>query len=153
MHPNTSYLARSHYYTQLQQFLRRYPREQIMLLEQEELRTRRLETLRRVFEFIGVDPGFSHARFSAERHATARKTRATPLAMRLERIGETSRGRVVPAPFWRAVGGLFPFRQTIEVPDVRAALPAEALRSLREDAERLCELTGREFASWSIFQT
>ena len=77
LHRNTSYLTRSHYYTQLQQFLRLYPREQVLLLEQEELRNRRLETLRRVFEFVGVDPGFSHASFSDERHRTARKTRAT----------------------------------------------------------------------------
>ncbi|MGH2924834.1 MAG: sulfotransferase family protein [Solirubrobacterales bacterium] len=151
MHPNTSYLARSLYYTQLQQFLRVYPLERILLVEQEELRTNRIETLRRVFEFIGVDPGFSHARFSDERHKTSRKTRATPLAMRLERIGETPRGRAIPPTFWRAVGGLFPFRRTIEVPEVREALPDEALRSLREDAERLRELTGREFATWSIW--
>jgi Sulfotransferase domain len=152
MHANTSYLARSHYYMQLQQFLRCYPREQILLVEQEELRNRRLQTLRTVFEFIGVDPDFSHARFSDERHKTSRKTRATPLAIRLERFGETPRGRVVPASFWRAVGNLFPFRSTIEVPNVREALSPEALRSLREDAERLRELTGREFASWSIWR-
>jgi hypothetical protein len=151
MHPSTSYLARSHYYTQLQQFLRVYPREQVLLVEQDELRTRRMETLRTVFEFVGVDPDFTHARFSDERHKTARKTRATPLAMRLERIGETPRGRVIPPQFWRAVGNLFPFRQTIQVPDVRGALPPEALRSLREDAERLRELTGRDFATWSIW--
>jgi hypothetical protein len=152
MHPNTSYLARSHYFMQLQQFLRCFPREQVLLIEQEELRNRRLETLRTVFEFIGVDPDFSHARFSDERHKTSRKTRATPLAMRLERIGETPRGKAIPATFWRAVGNLFPFRSTIDVPDVREALPPEALRSLREDAERLRELTGREFASWSIWE-
>ena len=153
LHPNTSYLARSHYYTQLQQFLRVYPRERIMLLEQEDLRSRRLETLRRVFEFVGVDPGFSHSRFSDERHKTSRKTRATRLAMGLERMGETRHGRRVPEPFWRAVGNLFPFRRTIAVPDVREALPPEALRSLREDAERLRELTGRDFATWSIWET
>jgi hypothetical protein len=152
LHPNTSYLARSHYHMQLQQFLRCYPKERILLVEQGELRSRRLETLRRVFEFIGVDPDFSHARFSDERHKTARKTRATPLAMRLERIGETPRGKAIPANFWRAVGNLFPFRSTIEVPDVREALSPEALRSLRDDAERLRELTGREFASWSIWE-
>jgi hypothetical protein len=151
MHPNTSYLARSLYYIQLKQFLRVYPLERILLVEQEELRANRIETLRRVFEFIGVDPGFSHARFSDERHKTSRKTRATPLAMRLERIGETPRGRSIPPTFWRAVGGLFPFRRTIEVPEVREALRPEALRSLREDAERLRELTGREFATWSIW--
>ncbi len=151
MHPNTSYLARSLYYTQLKQFLRVYPLERILLVEQEELRTNRIETLRSVFEFIGVDPGFSHARFSDERHKTSRKTRATPLAMRLERIGKTPRGRAIPPTFWRAVGALFPFRRTIEVPEVREALRPEALRSLREDAERLRELTGREFATWSIW--
>ncbi len=153
MHPNTSYLTRSHYYMQLQRFLGVYPREQVMLLEQEDLRNHRLDTLRRVFEFIGVDPDFSHARFSDERHKTSRKTRATPLAMRLERIGEKPSGRAIPPTFWRAVGNLFPFRRTIKVPDVRAALSPEALRSLREDAERLRELTGREFATWSIWDT
>ena len=152
MHRNTSYLARSHYYTQLQQFLHFYPRERVLLLEQEELRNRRLETLRRIFEFVGVDPDFSHARFSDERHRTARKTRATRLAMRFQRLGETPRGRLIPAPFWRVVDNLFPFRRAIKVPDVREALPPEALRSLRDDAERLRELTGREFAGWSIWE-
>jgi sulfotransferase family protein len=153
LHRNASYLARSHYYTQLQQFLRLYPREQVLLLEQEDLRNRRLETLRRVFEFVGVDSGFSHARFSEERHRTARKTRPTWLAMRFEGVRQTRRGRLVPTLFWRAVDNLFPFRRTIKVPDVREALPREALRSLREDAERLQELTGREFATWSIWET
>ena len=69
MHRNTSYLARSHYYTQLRQFLRLYPAERILVVEQEGLRNRRLETLRRVFEFVGVDPGFSHPSFD-ERHCT-----------------------------------------------------------------------------------
>jgi hypothetical protein len=153
LHRNTSYLARSHYYIQLQQFLRLYPSEQVLLLEQEDLRNRRLETLRRVFAFVGVDPGFSHPSFSEERHRTARKTRPTQLAMPFERIGQTRRRRLIPAPFWRVVDNLFPFRRTIKVPDVREALPPEALRSLREDAERLRELTGRDFASWSIWET
>jgi hypothetical protein len=34
---------------------------------------------------------------------------------------------------------------------VRHALPPETLRLLREDAERLRELTGRDFAHWSIW--
>jgi hypothetical protein len=152
-HRNTSYLARSHYYTQLRQFLRLYPREQILLVEQEELRNRRLETLRRVFEFVGVDTAFSHTHFSHERHRTARKTRATRLAMPFGRIRQTRRGRLIPGTFWRVVDNLPPFRRTIKVPDVREALPPEALRSLREDAERLRELTGREFATWSIWET
>jgi hypothetical protein len=153
LHRNTSYVIRSHYHTQLQQFLNRYPREQILVLEQEDLRNRRLETLRRVFDFVGVDPGFSHASFSQERHRTARKLRPTRLATPFERLGRTPRRRFLPAPAWRVVDNLYPFRRRIEAPDVRDALSAEALRSLREDAERLRELTGRDFATWSIWET
>jgi hypothetical protein len=153
LHRNTSYVIRSHYHTQLQQFLNHYPREQILVLEQEDLRNRRQETLRRVFDFVGVDSGFTHASFSEERHRTARKLRRTRLATPFERLGQTPRRRLVPAPLWRVVDNLYPFRRTIEVPDVREALSAEALRSLREDAERLRELTGREFSTWSIWET
>jgi hypothetical protein len=153
LHPNTSYLVRSHYHMQLQRFLRLYPLERVLVLDQEDLRSRRLETLREVFEFVGVDPSFSHPRFADERHRTARKTRATRMAMRLESAGRSGRIRFMPPSFWLVVGDRFPFRRTIQVPDVREALPAEALRSLREDGERLRELTGREFESWSIWNS
>jgi hypothetical protein len=151
MHPNTSYLTRSHYFAQLQRFLRLYPREQLLVIEQEELRSRRDETLRRVFEFVDVDPGFSDPGFAAERHRTSRKRRATPLTRLVARI-DTKSGRVPAARFRAAVGSVIPFGRSIEVPDVRAALPAETLRSLREDAERLRELTGLELAGWSIWE-
>ena len=36
------------------------------------------ETLRQVFEFIGVDPDFDHPRFEQERHQTSRARRARP---------------------------------------------------------------------------
>ena len=89
-HPNTSYMLRSQYYMQLQQFLRFYERDQILVLPAERLPPGpRRTALREVFEFLGVDPDFSHPSFERERHATARKTRATRLAARLERMSKT----------------------------------------------------------------
>jgi len=41
--------------------------------------------------------------------------------------------------------------KTSQAKDVRAAVGPEVLRVLREDAERLCELTDRRFAHWSIW--
>jgi Sulfotransferase domain len=150
LHPNTSYLVRSHYYAQLQRFLRLYPFERVIVIEQEELRNRRLETLRRIFEFAGVDPGFSHPGFATQRHRTSRKRRGTPLTRVLERI-DRRRGSVSAARL-RALGGrIFPLGRAIEVPDVRRALPPETLRSLRDDAERLRELTGLDLSGWSIW--
>ncbi len=150
MHPNTSYIARSHYHAQLQRFLRLYPREQTLVVEQEQLRSQRLETLRRVFEFAGVDPGFSHPGFADQRHRTARKRRGTPLTRVLDRL-DHRRGTVSAKRLRALVGAVIPFGRSIEVPDVRGALPAETLRSLRDDAERLRDLTGLDLSSWSIW--
>jgi hypothetical protein len=150
MHPNTSYLTRSHYYAQLQRFLRLYPRDRVLVVEQEELRSQRLDTLRRVFEFAGVDPGFSHPGFATQRHRTSRKRRGTPLTRVLDRV-DRRRGTVSARRFRALAGAVFPFGRTIKVPDVRGALPAETLRSLRDDAERLRDLTGLDLSGWSIW--
>jgi hypothetical protein len=152
MHPNTSYLARSHYYAQLQRFLRLYPRERVIVIEQEELRNQRLETLRRIFEFAGVDPEFSHPGFAAQRHRTSRKRRGNVLTGALERL-DRRRGSVSMKRFRALAGRVFPLGRSIEVPDVRSALPPETLRSLREDAERLRDLTGLDLSGWSIWDT
>jgi hypothetical protein len=151
LHPNTSYLARSHYYAQLQRFLRLYPREQLLVIEQEELRTRRMETLRRIFEFVEVDSEFSHPGFAAQRHRTARKRRGTRLTPMLERL-DRRRGSVTVARVRALAGAVFPFGRAIKVPDVRGALPPETLRSLRDDAERLRDLTGLDLSDWSIWE-
>jgi hypothetical protein len=152
-HPNTTYVIRSQYYMQLQQFLTHFPREQVLVIDQAEMRSDRLATLRRVFEFVGVDPSFNHPSFERERHQTARKTRATRLAVRLDRASRSRRGRLLPPVTWLALDELLPLRRPIDRPNVREALDAEALAVLREDADRFRELVGREFPSWSIWDT
>ena len=151
-HPNTSYLQRSQYAMQLQQFLNHFPREQIMILDQEDFRKDRADTLRRVFEFAGADPDFSHPGFERERHSTSRKTRATKLAVRMERASKSRWGRVIPPKVWFALDERLPMKKPIDRPDVRLALTDEALRALRDDAERMRELAGRPFRDWSIWQ-
>jgi hypothetical protein len=152
VHPNTSYVIRSQYFMQIQQFLQHFPREQVLILQQSDFRRERGVTLRQIFEFIGVDPDFNHPSFERERHATARKTRATRFAARLERMSRSRAGRVLPPKIWFALDEKLPLRKPIERPDVRGALSDEVLGVLREDAERLRELTGRAFETWSIWE-
>jgi hypothetical protein len=123
----------------------------LLVIEQEELRSRRLETLRRIFEFVEVDPEFSHPGFAAQRHRTARKRRGTRLTPMLERL-DRRRGSVTVARVRALAGAVFPFGRAIKVPDVRGALPPETLRSLRDDAERLRDLTGLDLSDWSIWE-
>ena len=153
VHPNTSYVTRSKYAMQLERFRAFYPADQILVMQQSELRHNRMETLRRVFNFLEVDPDFNHPRFEQERHQTSGKTRATRLAVRLEKLGRSRRGRLFPANFWLVLDDRLPLRRTIKRPDVRAALPDETLATLREDAERLRELTGRDFSNWKLWAT
>jgi hypothetical protein len=52
-----SYKSRGLYKEQLERYLRYFPPDQILILRSEELFTRTADTLRRVFEFVGVEPG------------------------------------------------------------------------------------------------
>lgn len=150
MHPNTTYVIRSQYFMQLQQFLKHYPRERTLVLEQEDLRRRRAETLREVFAFLGVDPDFQHPSFQRERHRSARKQRATRMGLALERLlGRVGRGRI-PKGYVFGLEEMLLLRRPIERPNVRDTLTPEVLRVLHEDAERLREFTGRGFEHWSL---
>ena len=48
----------SRYWTQLSRYLEHFPPEQILVVDTDDLRARRRETLQRIFAFVGVDPSF-----------------------------------------------------------------------------------------------
>jgi hypothetical protein len=146
-----SYVARSRYSMQLERFLEHYPLESILVIEQEDLRRRRGETLRRLFEFAGVDPDFTHPRFRSERHKTGRKTQPTRLGERLEERRARAERRILPDEAWAMARGYWPLGRRIERPDVRGVLPDDVVELLRDDAELFCERIGRRFEHWSIW--
>ncbi len=153
LHPNTSYVARSKYFAQLQRFLPRYEREQILVIENCDLRDDRAATLRKLFEFAGVDPGFEHPKFEQVRHSTSRKKRATRMGMRVQKLSRTRFGRRLPRRAWLALDVALPLKKPISKPsldEIRDALGDEVLEVLAEDAARLREFAGRELVDWSV---
>ena len=150
LHPNTTYILRSQYHLQLSQFLNHYSESQVLVLEQEDLRARRTETLREVFTFLGVDSSFAHPRFHRERHRSSRKRRATWLGMKVQPLRRTRWGSRVPKVMWNALDAGLPLGKPIPRPRVREALGPDVLEVLHEDAERLRELTGLRFEHWSV---
>jgi hypothetical protein len=151
LHPNTSYVARSRYFSQLQRFLEHFSDEQILVIENHDLREKRAETLRRVFEFAGVDPDFRHPKFEQVRHSTSRKKRATRLGMRVQKLSRSRAGRRIPRRAWLALDLALPLSKPIAKPEgIREALGEEVLEVLREDADRLRAYTGLELAHWSV---
>lgn len=71
------YLETTRYGFQLRQYLRYYSRENILLLSLEDMQKHRLSVLKRVFEFLDVDPSFQHPQFSEVFHQSNQKRRLT----------------------------------------------------------------------------
>lgn len=156
MHPFTTYVIRSQYFAQLQRFLKHYDRSQILVLEQNDLLNQRCDTLREVFELLGVDPDFEHPGFSKLRHRTVRKRRLTRVEMVVRRVRRGDGvGSRLPDVIWSPVEiGSKAWRRAqrpIERPNIKEILEPEVLDVLREDAERLQDFTGRSFQHWSIW--
>jgi hypothetical protein len=142
----------SRYWLQLEQYLPHFPPEQILVVDTDDLRDRRDETLARIFRFVGVDPDFRSAEFEREHVPVARPMRRT-------RAGRAVLGglhRSLGARRTSAVLARTPtvlkrrFRRTVDRPVVTEAIRARLERELRADVERLRAHTGQAFDGWSI---
>jgi Sulfotransferase domain len=146
----STYLARSLYMDQLDRYLEHFPADRILVLEQNDLRDRRIETLERVFRFLDVDPNFRHPAFCAEVHVTRAKHRISAVGASLEQaIRRSPVARVVPQGAIAHLDALAP-RRKIKIPDIRNAIPAESLERLRADAGRLRAFTGLSLEHWTV---
>ena len=152
LHPGASYVARSQYHLQLQRFCAHFDRDQILVLDSRDLLKRRLHTLRRLFEFVDVDPDFYHPGFVHEQvvHRTERKRRSTRFGAQVQKLSKTRGGELIPGLVWRGLDAALSLSRPIGVPDVREALGQDILELLQEDAKKLRQFTGLPLDHWSV---
>jgi hypothetical protein len=152
LHPDESYITRSCYDLQIARFLQYFDASQILILDSTELRERRLHTLRRVFEFVGVDPNFYHPGFEHLHHSSEQKRRATPLGLQARRLFRPLVRRGPAVTIWRGIETGLAMSHPIEArPDIRLAVGDTVLKQLQEDAERFRARTDAAIGHWSIF--
>jgi hypothetical protein len=77
------YVHGSSYALQIEEYLDCFPREQLLILQSERLLNDRGETLRRIFDFIGVDPSWEDAVTRTEFHRSTERRRPTQLGDRI----------------------------------------------------------------------
>lgn len=148
--PDSVYLAASRYATQLRLYLRRFSRNRVLVLDQEELRERRVRTLAKVFEFLGVDPSAGVVSREARLNAREDQRLATAAGRRLSgsRLLEVARGLPLPARVRRQA------RRAISRPAPAVALDprlrAQIAASLSDEVAWLREFTGLDFPGWSV---
>jgi hypothetical protein len=151
--PHTShYVLESSYHMQLEQYLRHYPAEQILVLSREELLRGRRATLGKVFRFLGVDPSFDTPEFDRI------KNRSRDLR-RIQGPRWLPGRRVLPRPTGRLPWGVrararrilySPVSRGVEPPTIDAPLRDALVEHLKPDADRLRRLTGMSFSEWSL---
>lgn len=149
--PYSIYTCPSFYARQLERYLRHFPQEQIMVVDQADLLADRVSTLRSIFGFLCVQEGFSHPGFE-ERLNTSSEHRTYSRF-----VGITMRAR--SSPLQKLPRGLrVAMRRSVERVVSRPLPPPELDEGLRgrlqelyaEDAGRLRELTGLRFGSWCV---
>lgn len=138
-----NYVLTSCYHFQLQAYLPYYDLDRILLLDSSDLRADRRTTLRRVFEFLGADPGYDSDAFDRVHHVSSVKDRPA----RIDRFVPSVRVRA-------ALKSVLPRALTERRPIDGAELSAQARRGVEEvlgaDADALRALTGLEFPRWSV---
>lgn len=146
------YVAGSRYATQVERYLRYFPGDRLLVLEQDELRDERQRTLRRVFGFLEVDPDFHSQDFDRELNTRAEKVRLRGAGLLLARAGLIRLGRRVPlrlrAPLSRRVKRAV--TREIEPPRLEGELRARLSEALQPEVDRLRALTGRRFEGWPL---
>jgi len=77
------YLTCSRYAAQVERYLECFPREQLLLITSEELRSSRRETMHTVFAFLGVDPEVVPPTIDQEFYRTQARATYSPILWRL----------------------------------------------------------------------
>lgn len=139
------------YALQLELYLRDFPQERVLVIDQAELLSDRRSALREVFGFLSVDDRVDSARFDEELLRTGERRAYPPGFARFVGL------QVVPRAQWLPAGARRKLRRSMErvLPPLQTEALGDELRSrLAElyagDVARLRALTGKRFASWSV---
>lgn len=147
------YLAcHSLYGRQLELYLEHFPAEDVLVVDQAQLLDDRPATLRRVFSFLDVDPGFESERFDEELWRTSERRVSPP-----GHHGFIAR-TIVPRTRWVPAGARASLRRTwerafwrqLEKPELTPAQRERLQEFFAPDVERLRALSGERFATWSL---
>jgi hypothetical protein len=146
------YFARSLYWYQISAYLEYYPRARILVLAMVDLANDRRAALRRVYEFLDVDPDFPGPARDIRKNRTASKRLKTPAGAWIEQSWVGRSLEALPQRwYWRLRDPLYwPFSRRVERPALSGRDRAELAELLREDANRFREFAGREFADWCV---
>ena len=151
--PRNWHVDGGRYMTQINLFLEYFPKDSILVVDSEDLRFRREETVNRVFSFLDLAPLDAPEELAFEMNTADEKikeadlylafARSPSLRRILDRVPENLRRPAIS--YLRRLTGTKVSKLELE-PDLRQRL--EDL--YRPEAEALREFTGQQFSTWSV---
>lgn len=145
----------SRYAFQLDRYRATVPRDRILVIDARELRDDRVPTLRRIYSFLGVAPGWVPSTIGEEYLASAgRQMNPKPLRA-LRRIPKVrTYATYVPQPLKtikrRWTSGLATEELDLERAEITGDLERDLRRSFRDDVADLRRYLGGDFDGWGI---
>lgn len=151
--PENSIVCPSRYATQIERYLEFFAPKQLLVVDQHRLKHERRATLAQIFAFLGVDRSFWTTDFDRERNTSADKRALTALGARHFHGWIDPIGRRLPPRAWARLRS--PVRRALsqnvtERPVVEGELREKLALLLQPQIDRLRELTGEPFESWSL---
>lgn len=151
--PDNSIVCPSRYAVQVERYLEFFAPSQLLVIDQHKLKHERHATLSRIFAFLEVDRDFWSPAFDRERNMRMEKYALTPLGKRLFHGWIDPVGRRLASRWWpelrpsvrRALS-----ERITERPVVQDELREKLALLLQPEVDRLRELTGERFESWSL---
>ncbi len=149
--PYSPYTCPSFYASQLEQYLRHFRQEQIMVIDQADLLASRLTTLKEVFAFLSVNTSFVSQEFHNEIN-TGQERRTYSRFRYVLRWAHSSSLQRLPRGLRVAMRDTFErlTSRPLEIPTLDDSLRLRLQELYTDDVARLRELTGKEFTTWSI---
>jgi hypothetical protein len=150
--PGSSYVARSRYFFQLEPYIEAFGAERIEIVGREHLKDDRPGTMRRAFEFLGVDPEFTSEQFEREWETGVAKTgsrfRIMDRAVRLPGLRAIDRNfdRLPESLRWLVERFVHdPDAGEVPKPQLPGSLREHLVDLFSDDVARLEEFAGRSF--------
>ncbi|MGK2957164.1 MAG: sulfotransferase domain-containing protein [Acidimicrobiales bacterium] len=150
---NPMYLSVSSYATQIEQFLKVYPKERLHVIVSEEMRDDRPATIKRVFEFLGVDSDVELEILKHEFNRTDRKLREPRALLRRVKTIPGYKPLVNHLPnSLKQFGSRLGTRDIINLEETRLSDETRSFieDSLRDDLARLHTHLGEDFHCWGL---
>ncbi len=149
--PNNNWVKTSSYYWQLEKYLLFFKRDQFLFITSEELKKSKLNTLNKVFTFLGVEEINDESIFDFERNTRSEKKKYLPI---VKKIGQSKLGTLIPISIKRKMkhnwlAQKFGKKKINKIPF--SENDKSKLRDiLSPDVEKLKKYTGNDFSDWSF---